>query len=71
MTTPAIKAAGPMLVPILAKPFTQEFLNRTDKGLSPRGKLPSGRRLRCDRKSKPAPHGFPRNTAKGMVAICS
>jgi hypothetical protein len=26
MTTPAIKAAGPMLVPILAKPFTQEFL---------------------------------------------
>jgi quinol monooxygenase YgiN len=25
-TTPAIKAAGRMFVPILAKPFTQEFL---------------------------------------------
>ena len=32
MTTPAIKAAGPMLVPILAKPFTQEFLKMVSDG---------------------------------------
>jgi quinol monooxygenase YgiN len=32
MTTPAIKAAGPMLVPILAKPFTQEFLRMVSDG---------------------------------------
>ena len=32
MTTPAIKAAGPKLVPILAKPFTQEFLKMVSDG---------------------------------------
>jgi quinol monooxygenase YgiN len=32
MTTPAIKAAGPMFVPILAKPFTQEFLKMVSDG---------------------------------------
>jgi quinol monooxygenase YgiN len=32
MTTPAIKAAGPMLVTILAKPFTQEFLMMVSDG---------------------------------------
>jgi quinol monooxygenase YgiN len=32
MTTPAMKAAGPMLVPILAKPFTQEFLKMVSDG---------------------------------------
>ena len=32
MTTPAMKAAGPMLVPILAKPFTQEFLKMISDG---------------------------------------
>jgi quinol monooxygenase YgiN len=33
MTTPAIKAAGPKLEPILAKPFTQEFLMMVSDGL--------------------------------------
>jgi quinol monooxygenase YgiN len=32
MTTPAIKAAGPKLVPILAKPFTQQFLKMVSDG---------------------------------------
>jgi quinol monooxygenase YgiN len=32
MTTPAIKAAGPKLEPILAKPFTQEFLKMVSDG---------------------------------------
>jgi quinol monooxygenase YgiN len=32
MTTPAIKAAGPTLVPIRAKPFTQEFLKMVSDG---------------------------------------
>jgi hypothetical protein len=32
MATAAIKAAGPLLVPILAKPFTQEFLKMVSDG---------------------------------------
>ena len=32
MTTPAIKAAGPLLAPILANPFTQEFLKMVSDG---------------------------------------
>ena len=32
MTTPAIKAAGPKLEPILAKPFAQEFLKMISDG---------------------------------------
>ena len=32
MTTPSIKAAGPKLEPILAKPFTQTFLNMVSDG---------------------------------------
>ena len=32
MKTPAMAAAAPMLVPILAKPFTQEFLKMVSDG---------------------------------------
>jgi hypothetical protein len=32
MKTPAIRAAGPKLQPILAQPFTQQFLSMVSDG---------------------------------------